>query len=211
MGYHRAGFDVVGVDLSPRPNYPFSFHQGDAIEYLKAHGHLFDVIHASPPCQGFSKGSAPARKRGKKYLDLLTETRKVLQEIGKPYVIENVPGAPMRADVRLKGLMFGLPIVRERWFEITPFFIMQPGMPAYKKRGTLTGDYLTVCKKSSRVSETQKTLTPSMIKYWKGTWHATRAYAMGIDWHMSFEEQGEAIPPQYAEYVGNQIIYQLQK
>ena len=105
VGYHRAGFDVVGVDIEPQPHYPFEFHQADAMTFPSSG---FDAIHASPPCQAFSiaakyKGTAGRHK------DLLTPTRTRLQAAGLPWVIENVPGAPMRADYLLCGCMFGLP------------------------------------------------------------------------------------------------------
>ena len=93
MGYHRAGFDVVGVDIEPQPRFPFEFVQADAIEYIQAHGREFDVIHASPPCQAYSV--TKAWYPDSDHPDLVSITRKVLQATGKPYVIENVPGAPL--------------------------------------------------------------------------------------------------------------------
>lgn len=115
MGYHRAGFDVVGVDIAPQKNYPFEFHQADAMTY-PLDG--FDAIHASPPCQAYSIASQSRRNEGHEYLDLLAPTRDRLVASGLPWIIENVPGAPMRADYVLCGCMFGLmSLRRERWFE----------------------------------------------------------------------------------------------
>lgn len=91
MGYHRAGFDVVGVDIKPQKHYPFEFHQGDALEYVAAHGHEYDVIHASPPCQGYSE-ETPLEYRGN-HPRMIGAVRDALQKIGKPYIIENVDGA----------------------------------------------------------------------------------------------------------------------
>jgi len=111
MGYHRAGFEVVGVDITPQPHYPFEFHQGDAMTFpLEG----FDVIHASPPCQTYIRGGTVDKA---KHPDLLPSVRYGFEWEGVPYVIENVPGAPMRPDVILCGSMFGLGIRRHRWFE----------------------------------------------------------------------------------------------
>src|SRR5262245_2184895 len=113
MGYHRAGFDtIVGVDIKPQPRYPFTFVLGDALEYVKAHGHEYDAIHASPPCQDHVRSPGPAPKHGTGWQ--LAATRDAL--LGT-WVIENVPGAPMRPDYKLCGCMFGLRrLKRERWF-----------------------------------------------------------------------------------------------
>ena len=127
MGYRRAGFEVVGVDIEPQPRYPFEFHQWDAMELLAWHVHhagrgwpfgSFDAIHASPPCQLFSEG-APGRKRAD-HPDLLTPVRECLKAIGLPYVIENVATAPMPTSILLCGATFGLPLIRHRRFEVNP-------------------------------------------------------------------------------------------
>src|SRR5262245_38235984 len=92
MGYHRAGFEVVGVDHRPQPRYTFPFVRGDALEYALAHGREYDAIHASPPCQAYS--ALRARAPGRRYPDLFVATRSALEAVGKPWVVENVPGAP---------------------------------------------------------------------------------------------------------------------
>ena len=115
-GYHLAGFDVVGVDIEPMRDYPFEFHQADALEYLAAHGHEFDVIHASPPCQAYS-AMQHIHKNSDEHPDLVNPVRELLIKSGKPYIIENVVGAPLRVDIMLCGTMFGLPIIRHRIFE----------------------------------------------------------------------------------------------
>jgi DNA (cytosine-5)-methyltransferase 1 len=94
MGYHRAGFDVVGVDIEFQPRYPFEFHQADALIF-PLDG--FDVIHASPPCQAFSVASALYRNNGKEYPDCLNPIRARLRKFGGTWVIENVIGAPMES------------------------------------------------------------------------------------------------------------------
>jgi DNA (cytosine-5)-methyltransferase 1 len=106
MGYHRAGFRVVGVDIKPQPRYPFEFVQADALDFLEKHGRSFDAIHASPPCQAFS--TLKGMPNAKEHPNLIPQTRELLIATGKPYVIENVPKAPLVDAVLLCGTMFGL-------------------------------------------------------------------------------------------------------
>src|SRR5262245_50753326 len=111
MGYSRAGFEVTGIDIAPQKNYPFKFIQADALEYIAAHGHEYDVIHASPPCQKFSKLRNIRKIKAStdaNYLDLVDPVRQLLIASGKPYVIENVVGAPLLNPVMLCGSMFPL-------------------------------------------------------------------------------------------------------
>lgn len=192
-GYHRAGFDVVGVDLSPQKHYPFTFIQADALEFLaSARLGRFDAIHASPPCQDHMRTPNPSR-HGTGWL--LGATRERLMELGKPWVIENVPGAPMRADYLLCGCMFGLPnLRRERWFETRwNGFEMNMGhdhsAPAISVVGHGTPTWVR-----------QKLgYNPTIAQY--------RA-AMGIDW-MNRDELSQAIPPAYTELVGRALLAEL--
>ena len=135
MGYHRAGFDeIVGVDIDDHPNYPFRFMRGDALEYLAAHGGEFDAIHASPPCQAFVAAADKDR-----HLDLLTPTLAALQLVSVPWVVENVPTAPMPVTVMLCGSSFGLRVRRHRKFSSN---VLIPGMPCrHKEQGTPIGVY----------------------------------------------------------------------
>ncbi len=124
MGYYRAGFDdIIGVDIEPMPRYPFHFIQGDALEYLAAHGAEYDVIHASPVCKGYSRLSALWRDR--EYPDDIAPVRELLRKTGKPYIIENVVGAPL-SGVMLCGSMFGLRVYRHRIFETNPQILLAP-------------------------------------------------------------------------------------
>lgn len=124
MGYHRAGFEVVGVDIEPQKHFPFEFHQADALEFIREHGHEYDVIHASPPCQAYSVTSSWWQDR--MHQDLIQPTRQALQQVGKPYIIENVPGAPLFNYVMLCGTMFGLYVIRHRLFECNPQILFSP-------------------------------------------------------------------------------------
>jgi DNA (cytosine-5)-methyltransferase 1 len=125
MGYHRAGFEVVGVDIKPQPRYPFEFHRADALEYLNQHWREFDIIHASPPCQFYSRAT---KMNGTKHNhpDLLQPTIDALDATGKPYIVENVPGAPMKNYLMLCGTMFGLRVFRHRLFVTSPQIMFSP-------------------------------------------------------------------------------------
>ncbi len=145
-GYYLAGCDdITGVDNNPyhAQDYPFHFMCADAIEFLKNEDlSQFDFIHASPPCQRYSKSTAMFKKQGKEYPDLIPVVRELLKKSGKPYVIENVLNSPLRPDLYLRGDMFGLKTLKKRVFECS-FFIMQPGIP-YKKGTVKAGDYAQI-------------------------------------------------------------------
>lgn len=175
-GYADAGFEVVGVDIDAQKYYPYEFHQADAMTYpLEG----FDVIHASPPCQHYANVT---RWRGNQddHPDLLGLTLERLATNGAPYVIENVPGAPMEPDLILCGSMFGLKVRRHRWFLTDPALSMQ-----------------------GLVCNHQKDDLPFMHK-------GERAYAdaMGCDW-MSAMRGRQAIPPAYTEFIGRQLMEKL--
>jgi DNA (cytosine-5)-methyltransferase 1 len=197
VGYERAGFEVVGVDIAPQRHYPFRFFQHDAIDFLRSRPlSAFDAIHASPPCQDHME--TPHLEHGTGWL--LAETRKLLMEIGKPWVIENVPNRRkqhMRPDYVLCGCMFGLPgLRRERWFETS-------------WRGfALALDHNHTDPTISVVGHG----TPSWVREKLGrnpTIHEYRA-AMGIDW-MNRNELSQAIPPAYTELIGHQLLQHIER
>jgi len=185
MGYHRAGFEIVGVDTEPQPRYPFEFIQGDALEEWFDFSDI-DLIHASPPCQDHIRGGLQG-EHGTGHL--LEETRAMLQETGKPWVIENVPGAPMRPDYLLCGSQFGLPIRRHRWFE-TSWHALGMVPPCDHSR-PVVGVY--------GHPHGKKGAWPGMLPGSLENWSA----AMGIDW-MNAKEISQAIPPAYTELIGQQ-------
>lgn len=190
MGYHRAGFDVVGVDIAPQPNYPFEFHQADALAFAMEFGGDFAVRHASPPCQA-STALTKGTNKGRQYPQLIPLTRVVLAAFGGPNVIENVQGAAVRRDVTLCGEMFGLNVIRHRYFEIAqPAHVKHRGRVAGWRHGKyFDGPYFAVYGEGGG----------------KGTvaeWQA----AMGIDWTDVRVEIAEAIPPAYTEHVGVQLL-----
>jgi len=199
MGYHRAGFDVVGVDIKPQPHYPFEFHQADALTF-PLDG--FDAIHASPPCQAYSAHVSSASSRwvptlGKDEPRLIAPIRVRVRRAGVPYVIENVVGArPDLVDpVTLCGTIFGLPISRHRLFE-TSWMVPWPQHSACRgvavrfaaARGWEYRD-MSVTGKGRRVGTTAR---------WAGI--------IGIDWPMTQHEMTESIPPAYTEWIGTQLL-----
>jgi DNA (cytosine-5)-methyltransferase 1 len=187
MGYYRAGFDVTGVDIKPQPHYPFKFIQADALE-VDLSG--YDAYHASPPCQGYSMASQQWRLSGKEYPKLIEGTRQRLIETGKPYVIENVPGAPLINPVLLNGAMFGMRIRRRRLFELSfeiPLFLI----PKEEPSGFIMGRPVT---KNSII-------TP--VGHFSGV--AIAKKRMEIDW-MGQAELAQAIPPAYTEFIGKQLM-----
>lgn len=193
-GYARAGFEVVGVDVVAQPRYPFEFHRADALEYLPEHGHEFAAVHASPPCQAYSVAAQAQRNAGKVYPDLVAPTRDALATAGLPWIIENVPGAPIRPDVLLCGCQFGLELRRQRWFELswTQPLLMSP------------------CHHPHPVVSVVGHGTPSWVREQLGynpTIHDYRA-AMGIDW-MNRNELSLAIPPAYTEFLGLLLLEQV--
>lgn len=195
MGYHRAGFDVVGVDIAPQPRYPFEFHQADALEYLAEHGHEFNAIHASPPCQAYSMASSQWRIAGKEYPDLVGPTRDLLREIRKPYVIENVPGSPLLNPLKLNGPFFNMRVRRTRMFETSfnfPLTLIPPEEPSTFRRGRPVneGDVITPVGHFSNIAYARR--------------------VMDIDW-MTGKELTQAIPPAYTEYIGGFLMRHLQE
>jgi DNA (cytosine-5)-methyltransferase 1 len=185
MGYHRAGFEVVGVDIEPQPHYPFEFHQTDALTF-PLDG--FDVIHASPPCQAYSYMSACRPGLSSKYPDLIGQVRTRLSDSGLPYMLENVPGSPLRTDATLCGHMFGLELYRHRIFE-SNLPLTEPEHPEHVKPGGRAGHW-----RPGEIISVAGHFAPA----------AMARRAMGIDW-MNRAELGEAIPPAYTEYIGNQV------
>jgi DNA (cytosine-5)-methyltransferase 1 len=134
VGYARAGFDVVGVDLKPQKNYPFEFVQADALQYLADHGQEFDAIHASPPCQHYSAATRDVNREN--HPDLVAECRELLERSGKPWVIENVMGAPLSGfSAVMCGSMFGMKVRRHRLFETSFLMLSPPCNHAAQPRG----------------------------------------------------------------------------
>lgn len=188
QGLAEAGFAVYGVDIKYQPRYPFSFTQADAMTYpLKG----FDFIWASPPCQRYTV--LGGREDLSHYEDLVDATRAKLQASGTPWVMENVVGAPLRADLTLCANSFGLRSYRHRIFECS-FPVVQPKHMPHKIRVNRRGE--------------------NRMAWWRAGGHITitgdvgvycGGQAMGIDW-MNGKELSQAIPPVYAKYIAEQFL-----
>jgi DNA (cytosine-5)-methyltransferase 1 len=192
-GYRRAGFDVTGVDIEPQPRNPHRFVQADALEYLAAHGHEFDAIHASPPCQAFSLATGFHGTQAN-HPDLVDPVRQLLEASGKPWVIENVEGAPLRRDLVLCGEMFGLRLHRHRVFEIGGWFAMSPRHAPHRLKGALHNCHV----EDGHARQVAGNFADM----------ESASEAMGIDW-MDRRGLAQAIPPAYTEFIGEQLIGQL--
>lgn len=199
-GYERAWpmVHVTGVDLELISEYCGDlFVQGDAVEYIRAHGHEYDFIHASPPCQGEgapTKGTNAARNAatGRVHPRLIAPTRAALLTTGRPWVMENVPGSEVRKDIRLCGEQFGLGVLMHRYFELDGCPAVQPPHPKHRGRirGWRHGEYFH---------------GPYVAAYGKGGGKATveeMREAKGIDWCKDHFSLREALPPTYTEWIG---------
>lgn len=194
MGYHRAGFDVVGVDIEDQPDYPFDFIQTDATGLGMVRG--FDAIHLSPPCQGYTAlttGTNAGRTAQPKLVGIMREWA---DNTGLPYVIENVQGSDVRRDLTLCGEMFGLDVIRHRYFEIAGFTATAPAHRKHRGRvrGWRHGEFFD---------------GPYLAVYGDGGGKGTVAEwqaAMGIDWTGNRHSIAEAIPPAYTEHIGRQLM-----
>jgi DNA (cytosine-5)-methyltransferase 1 len=207
MGYHRAGFDVVGVDIEPQPRYPFEFHQADALTF-PLDG--FDVVHASPPCQAWSPLAAlPNAGKRRPPVELIEPTRTRLETSGLPYIIENVSAAPLASaadlfganGVMLCGTMFGLRVYRHRKFE-TRFAVVQP---AHRR-------HVELCMRAGYLPTAER---PFMSIHGRGG-HNSKAWVQAAAEHLGAPWMGgdldatcEAIPPAYTQFIGEQLAAHL--
>lgn len=212
VGYARAGFDVTGVDNRPQPRYPFAFHQADALEFVARHGRAFDAIHASPPCQAYSRMRHLPWLRDRRYPELIAATRAALAATGRPWVIENVEGAPLVSGIMLCGTMFGLKVYRHRWFESSLLLLAPPHRTHRVVIGS--GRMLNNRAKPNAAGWVSLPGKAPVNGPRAGGYHppvgrspgmdAARA-AMGIDW-MRRDEMAQAIPPAYTEHVGLHLM-----
>lgn len=199
-GYAMAGFDVLGLDIKPQPNYPFPFIQTDALNLDPKFIATFDAIHASPPCQSYSdlakrNGNADAWPR------LIEPIRDLLVRSGLPYIIENVEGAPLRNPIMLCGTMFkGLRVLRHRLFEAN-FPILTPKHGGHPKVHTFD-------KRKAHYGKTDDMRDFVQVTGGGNCTIAAARDAMGIDW-MTKNELNEAIPPAYTRFIGKQLLVYL--
>lgn len=200
-GYMDAGFRVIGVDIEDQPNYcGDDFIHMDALDYLRdtmdCNEFGFDAVHASPPCQAsctLIKGNQ--RATAQNHINLIPETRDLLARTRVPTVIENVQGSDLRRDLTLCGEMFGLGVIRHRYFECN-FPVVQP--PHVKHRGRVRGWRHGKYFDGPYVAVYGDGGGKGSITEWQ--------QAMGIDWTDVRLEIAEAIPPAYTEFVGAQLL-----
>lgn len=191
MGYQQAGYEVLGVDIVPHRGYPFPLIIDDVFRFLENNDVSdFDLIHASPPCHNYSRSTIPQRSAGRTYVDLVDKCRSYLIQLEKPYVIENVPGSPLRNYIELSGGMFDLNVIRRRWFE-SNIMLMSPAKIRYKRNSVKNGDYVTVVGNQFGTIDNAKK-------------------AMDIDW-MTRKSIVLAIPPAYTRFIGEQIKQYLMR
>ena len=205
MGYAQSGFEVFGCDIEERPRYPFSYHIGDALEYLKLlidTGDIsqYSLINASPPCQAkcaLTVGTNQSQGWGNDHIDLVTHTRILLNEVDIPYVLEQPTGkSEIRKDITLCGEMFGLGVIRHRHFELGGWSTDKPQHKEHRGRvrGWRHGVYYD---------------GPYVAAYGSGGGKASieeMQNAMGIDWTDVREELTEAIPPSYTRWIGEKFL-----
>lgn len=198
MGYHQAGFEVVGWDIEHHPDYPFEHHVGDALGVLADVDYVqsFDLVHASPPCQAYST----ATRDRSRHPDLVGQVRDLLKAAGVPYIIENVPQAPLLNPVMLCGSSFGLRVRRHRAFEST-HPLTSPGC-RHREAGPVVGVY------GDHPDRREYRRPDGSRRGAKATSLEDAQDAMGIGW-MSWGDLAEAIPPAYTEYLGRQVRDQL--
>jgi DNA (cytosine-5)-methyltransferase 1 len=211
MGYHRAGFEVVGIDSKRQPHFPFEFHQGDALEHLESTwAETFDVIHASPPCQRYTHGNV-AGDQASKHPDLVGPVRELLQATGRPYVIENVPRSPLLNPLVLCWSMFRrdgfvpdddgtqLRMERHRLFE-SDLLLTAPATCHHPKAVRVAGSYGGARRDKDEARLIRKGgYVPSAD---------VQRRLLGIDW-MPESSMYLAIPPAYTEHIGAQLLGHL--
>lgn len=202
-GLQDAGFYVLGVDIKPQPDYcGDEFVQMDAIKFIRKYRRRFDAVWASPPCQAHSVLTLGNRGKGlfDNHQDLIPPTRAALVRTGKPWVIENVMGAPMRQDLMLCGLMFDLMLFRHRKFEVSGFSVDQPKhiphgdlrVQGYRHGAFREGEIMGVYGSGGGKGDL-------------GKWQA----AMGIFHTRNWHSLSEAIPPPYSQHVGTALMKKL--
>jgi DNA (cytosine-5)-methyltransferase 1 len=212
MGYHRAGFDVVGVDNRPQPHYPFEFVQDDALALMSTYPWWdvppFDAIHASPPCQRWTRAQRQ-RKNSTTHLDLITPVRPLLEATGLPYVIENVEFCDvLREPIVLCGSMFDMDVQRHRLFEAN--WPLEPPWQPCRHKIWGKGRY-----PNPPYHDTPRGMRAMVVNPMaSGVTHALFSEALGIDWippsgERPTQELREAIPPAYTELIGHQLLQHL--
>lgn len=209
MGYRRAGFEVTGVDLRHQSRYAGdAFIKADALRYLSEHGHEYDAIHASPPCQKFT--ALTSMHNARDHDDLITPTRERLIETGKPYVIENVVGAPIDG-IMLCGSMFGLGVmVSDGWRQLRRHRIFESNVPLDQPKCVHSGATIVIYGDHAMDRSRKPGVRERGVDFTDFDNLTLASFAMGIDW-MTWKELSQAIPPAYSHYVGIMVTRAISK
>lgn len=199
QGFEGAGFEVLvtGIDIEPQPNYPFNFIQFDAIEFLDKYGKDYDFLHASPPCQSHT---SLKHLHGKSYPCFISPTRGRFRRLGKPYVIENVVGAPLEFPITLCGHSLGMPMHGHRLFECNPFVFAPPNSlcrAASRKPAQRCGRPPVAGENVARPSGNF-----SGVDFYRELW--------GCDW-LSQYQLAQSVPPQFTKFIALQLANYLQE
>jgi C-5 cytosine-specific DNA methylase len=209
-GYHDVGFECTGVDINDNHKYPYNFIHSDVFDLKPEFFQQFDLIHASPPCQGYILTNSKKETEEYSSIRFIDKVRNILLSIGKPFVIENVIGSPLRQDLILCGEMFGLKLFRHRIFEIHGFPVHQPRHKDKHKLSVMNGTAIALYsgginpgfygdkKKQIKYRQKRKTMKSPTIKDWQD--------ASGIYWVNDRQHLSQMIPPKYSEYIGSQFL-----
>ena len=216
-GYRRAGFDVVGVDHRVQPHYPGEFVRADVLDLDRTFLFGFDAIHASHPCQAHS--SLKAMHNAKTHADLIPQTRAMLEESGRPWIMENVIGAPLVGPILLCGTMFGLGVEdaelrRHRLFEASfPILFVPQCQHGERDVVGVYGGHVRNRRRVRTIGVHGEGCRDSRRKFDKGVPDFSVGQgreAMGIDW-MTTAELSQAIPPAYTEWLGRELMAHLRR
>ena len=198
-GYEQAGFDIVGVDLHEQPFHRGAMIRQDVLTLSSRTLRSFDAIHASPPCQAYSQLNRNVHKNTHEHPDLVAATRDLLRESGRPYVIENVPGAPLENPILLCGTMFDeVRVVRHRLFESNVLILVPPHVPHH---------HLGVKSGTAAEYDADNLEEGQYLSYGSSPDHHPSKYAreMGIDW-ITGRRAFQCIPPAYTRFIGEQLL-----
>lgn len=217
VGYAEAGFTVIGVDIEPQPNYPFEFHQGDAVDFIRKYGREFRAVTGSPPCQGYSVTRHVTGVTG--HPRLIGPTREAMRSTGRPYVIENVESRDVREEmkdpVRLCGSSFGLRVRRHRLFEADWGLTGVPCDHRWQDESKIFKIHISKSRGGFRMSGVVPVFGSHQVIHEDGPRpHDLKrerevcSRAMGIDW-MTKPELNQAIPPAYTYFIGRQLMEQV--
>ena len=192
MGLHQAGYEVTGVDIRNGHQYPFEFIESDVFDLEPEFLQKYDFIWASPPCQSFRGVQATWRNKGYQYDgDLVGRTRDLLLRTGRPFVMENVIGSPLRKDLVLCGEMFGLNVVRHRIFEIHGFTVLQP--PHIKHKPKLDKIHSAYCSVAGHGGDSLY----CGLKDWQK--------AVNINWITDKKHLSQVVPPAYSRFIAERV------